>query len=480
MPKLPKIFKTKIARRILGSFLLLTFLGLTLLGAMLMKYFYDERVAEQETELLHQARILAATLPDSLYESPSDLTKKIDSIREQTGLRITILDDSGNVLADSNSDVESMDNHLNRPEVQTALSESYGINQRYSDTLGETMLYVAIPFYQQGRFAGMIRTSTSLQPIHDSLHHAALAVLFSLGAAFLLSILLAMMLASRQLKPIVSIIESSRRIIRGDLSGRIDYHTGDEFDVLIHAMNRVTERLGEMLTRQADFVSNAAHELRTPLTSIQGFAELLADDDFSDPKVSRHCSEVILQESTRMNRLITSLLELAKLDNDETRELLTKKQAPIEAGAVLRDAATSLHRKAQKKGQLLELSIETSAKLSASKDLFRQILINLIDNAINYTPDGGHIHLSCRKVQDSIEIRVADNGIGISAENLPHIFDRFYRVDKARSRKSGGNGVGLSLVQTLTKLFGGTIHVESHAAPERETGTVFTLRFPLA
>ncbi len=477
---MPKIFRTKIAWRILGSFLALTFLGLTLLGAMLMKYFYDERVAEQETELLHQAQILSLTLPDSIYESPAALSSKIEAIRKDTNLRITIIDESGNVLADSNGDVETMDNHRNRPEVQTALAEEYGMNQRYSDTLKETMLYVAIPFYQQGRFIGMIRTSTSLQPIEDALHHAIFALLISLGIAFFLSILLAMMLANRQLRPIVSIIEASRRVIRGDLTGRIDYHTGDEFDVLIHAMNRVTERLGEMLARQAEFVSNAAHELRTPLTSIQGFAELLAGDDFSDPKVSHHCSEVILKESTRMNRLITSLLELAKLDDNETRELLTKKQEPIEAGAVLRDAAMSLHRKAQKKGQLVELSIETSARLSASEDLFRQILTNVIDNAIKYTPKGGHIHLTCRKAEDSVEIRVADNGIGISKENLPHIFDRFYRVDKARSRKSGGNGVGLSLVQTLTKLFGGTIQVESHTAPELETGTVFTLTFPLA
>lgn len=173
-----------------------------------------------------------------------------------------------------------------------------------------------------------------------------------------------------------------------------------------------------------------------------------------------------------MDRLVASLLELARLDRADLRKNIER--MPIAVSRALASACDELVPRAQKKQQHVDVHIETSARLLANQDLFGQILRNLIDNAIKYTPAGGTIRLACAENDGQIEITVADNGIGIPQDALPRIFDRFYRVDKARDRASGGNGIGLSLVKFLVKLFDGTIEAQSEVGK----GTRFVLRFP--
>jgi len=232
--------------------------------------------------------------------------------------------------------------------------------------------------------------------------------------------------------------------------------------------------LQEINQRQAEFVSNAAHELATPLTSISGFAETLLDDDFKDPEASRHFIGIIYREAQRMNSLMKGLLELARLDSTHGKTKI--KRRPVEVNTILHQTVEQLQAKAASKGQtLIEEPAPIPLYVLAAPELFGQILYNLTENAIKYTPEGGTIHLKSRQVADHLELTVADNGIGIGPADLPRIFDRFYRVDKARARKSGGNGIGLSLVKFLVELFDGTIAVTSQLGK----GTTFTLTFPL-
>lgn len=585
------MLNAKITRRILGSFLLLSLTGLILFGIMLMTYFHDETIQKEEHDLMVQAQVIELTLRQDIYERPGELVSKIDEINAQTGLRVTVIDDNGRVLADSNRDAETMDNHWGRPEVQQALSQPYGSATRYSHTLDQNMLYVAVPIHNGGLSAGIIRTATSLQPIEDAMHHTLMALVGALIVTFIASILLAIWLAHRQLRPIFSIISTARDIMNGDLSSRVTCRTGDEFDILIRTLNQLTSRLKEKIDesrieneklnliletmdngvvlfdengnitaanrrvrtlldlhkedlyhhsihifgdttlsetamdvmkdgkprkiqlslplqgsihtfriyfatftaangpavlavlhdvslmeaiwqRQHEFIGNAAHELRTPLTSIRGFAELLSDDDFSDPAVSHHCADVIEKESARMDRLISELLDLAHIDEDDFKKHIVLE--PVDVGHVLKETARELSPSAALKGQTIAVDISSSSKLSASEDLLGQIIRNLTENAIKYTPEGGHIHLASSEDDESIFITVKDDGIGIDAEHIPYIFDRFYRVDKARSRASGGNGIGLSIVKSLVTLFSGKITVSSTPGE----GTTFHLSFP--
>ena len=231
--------------------------------------------------------------------------------------------------------------------------------------------------------------------------------------------------------------------------------------------------LQEMAARQSDFTANAAHELATPLTSISGFAETLLDDDFSAPEQSRKFIQTIYNEAQRMNRLLRDLLQLSRLDSQEYRRQLVIE--PVDCCTLPPLLSQKLAPQLKSKElQFCQSLAKGPVFVEANRDLLLQVLANLTENAIKYTPKGGTITLSCLQEKEIVRLQVTDTGIGIPAKDLPFIFDRFYRADKARDRQTGGNGIGLSLVKFLVEIFGGTITVTS----ELQQGTTFTLEFP--
>jgi two-component system phosphate regulon sensor histidine kinase PhoR len=227
--------------------------------------------------------------------------------------------------------------------------------------------------------------------------------------------------------------------------------------------------------RQSDFVANASHELATPLTAIRGFAETLVDGAADHAEDSRRFAAIILSEADRMQRLVQDLLQLAKIESAEYRQQLhyspTAVQPMLET--VVRELTPVWLQK--------QLSIQFDSASGplwtlTDPDRLRQILVNLIDNAVKYTPDGGTIRLGATLSGNRIQFIVQDSGIGIPAEDLPRIFDRFYRIDKARSRPVGGTGLGLAIVKHLLDALGGTIEVESRP----DVGTTFRFYLPAA
>lgn len=227
--------------------------------------------------------------------------------------------------------------------------------------------------------------------------------------------------------------------------------------------------------RQADFVANASHELSTPLTAIRGFAETLVDGAADNAEDSRKFASIILSEAERMQRLVQELLQLAKIESAEYRQQIVT--APVHVQPIMTAVAAELATAWQHKK--LSLSVEHPAEAlmaQATPDWLKQILVNLVDNAIKYTPDGGTVLLAVAREGDRLQFTVRDSGVGIPAEDLPRIFDRFYRIDKARSRAVGGTGLGLAIVKYLVDALGGTIEVTSTPT----TGTTFTFTLPAA
>ena len=222
---------------------------------------------------------------------------------------------------------------------------------------------------------------------------------------------------------------------------------------------------------RTDFVTNASHELRTPVTALKGFSETLLDGAMEDKVVLKQFLEIMLEESTRLDLLVNDILELSKLE---------QRQVPIGyKKVVVRDAVLSVFKlvkqKAEKKGITLNLIEEENIEIEADKDRLKQILANLIDNAVIYTKSGGTVNVTLEKTEEQAFITISDNGMGIPDDELNRIFERFYRVDKGRSRNSGGTGLGLSIVKYLVENFNGTIAVKSKVGLE----TTFTLTFPL-
>ncbi len=217
-----------------------------------------------------------------------------------------------------------------------------------------------------------------------------------------------------------------------------------------------------------DFVANAGHELRTPLTAIRGFAETLRQSALEDPKAAREFLDIILRHTERLQALVDDLADLSRLEGEELKLEL----GPVAPGALLDEVVRGLEAQARAKDLRMVCSgLEEAPHVLAEKRALEQVLVNLVDNAIKYTPRGGEIRISIADEADGALIEVANTGFGIPAKHLHRIFERFYRVDAGRSRELGGTGLGLSIVKHLVAKLGGAITVDS-----REGWTRFSLR----
>lgn len=229
----------------------------------------------------------------------------------------------------------------------------------------------------------------------------------------------------------------------------------------------ITE-LRKLEKMRTDFVANVSHELRTPLTSIKGFVETLLDGAYKDPKITERFLKIIDDEAGRLNRIISELLDLAQLEANKVKLNIQD----VDLKEMVDEVYLVFEKRLQEKNVSFTWDIPNLLpKVAADPDWLRQVFINLIDNAIKYTLPGGSIAVRAEKIDQFVKVQVEDTGVGIPEEALPRIFERFYRVDKARSRQEGGTGLGLSIVKHVVKILGGEISVQSKPG----LGTTFVL-----
>jgi len=234
-------------------------------------------------------------------------------------------------------------------------------------------------------------------------------------------------------------------------------------------LNDITE-IKKLEKMRSEFVANVSHELRTPLTSIQGFVETLKEGAINDPEKAQYFLEIIEKQSNRLNNLIEELLQLSKI---ESQEIAMNLQS-IDLRDLIDKTISEFKKKIEQKDHKIKINISPQLPLvKADPEQIEVVFRNLLDNAVKYTPDGGEIYISALEKAENIYIEVADNGIGISAEHLPRIFERFYRANKDRSRKLGGTGLGLAIVKHIVQAHQGTIGVESK--PGKGSKFFFTL-----
>lgn len=263
-------------------------------------------------------------------------------------------------------------------------------------------------------------------------------------------------------------LDAMNRITKGDFSVVLNVDQNDPFAKINETINKMANELGTMENLRQDFIANVSHEIQSPLTSISGFAELLRSKDVSEEE-RLHYLEIIEAESKRLSKLSDNLLKLSSLDAAVTPLALTD----FRLDRQLQNALLMLEPQWSEKN--LDISLELAVvHMHGDEHLMTQVWINLIHNAVKFTPTGGRIQIILDLRDDMIECRIEDSGIGIAEENLPHIFERFYKVDKARERDLGGNGLGLSLVKKIIELHKGTIRVESNVG----SGTVFIIHLP--
>jgi signal transduction histidine kinase len=286
-------------------------------------------------------------------------------------------------------------------------------------------------------------------------------------AAATASLFVAVLLTPGLFKPLEDMATAARQITRADdLSRRVPYaNRPDEIGDLARAFNQTLERLERLFRTQQRLLADVSHELRTPLTTIRGNLDLMRRMGETDPQ----SLAAVQVEIERMTRLVGDLLLLARADSGG----LPLERKPVELDYILFDVYRQV--RILEPPVQIELTAVDQATVLGDADRLKQLLLNLVENAVKYTPPGGEVTLSLSKKEGWVYFEVSDTGIGIPPENLPHVFDRFYRVDKARTRAQGGSGLGLSIAKWVAQAHGGAIRVSSQVGE----GTTFSVTLPL-
>jgi two-component system phosphate regulon sensor histidine kinase PhoR len=571
--------------KLLWSALLLVALTLFVVDFNLTRYTAEREVRDVEKRLAIEASVLAGELPATPRE---DLVRWVREAGRRARARVTLIDSRGVVLADSDHDAESMENHGGRPEVQAAYRGRTGTSIRHSATVGRDLCYVAIPV--TGSVEGaVLRLVLPLEEIGAATAEVRRRILLTslLGAVVALLAALAFSTsftrrikrlkhlaeglleepASAPLKPdgndelgdlarcltamagqIRELIErlnleAARRqaILASLLEGVLAVDSelrvifcNDAFARAVGAQTPVPERLpvlelvrdpglmdllarvlatGErqrahlqviaaagrsfevqaapLATRskrgavavlydvteierlervRKDFVANVSHELRTPLTAIIGYAETLLDGALEDRENSRKFLEIIRAHAERLNSISADLLSLSEIDSGREG----RQREPVAVRMVLETALNAVAAEARRRNVKLISEDAGDLTLTADRVRLEQVLVNLLDNAVKFNRPGGEVRIAARAEDGQIRFEVSDNGIGIPSQDLPRIFERFYRVDKGRSRAVGGTGLGLSIVKRAVEQMKGTVSVESRLGK----GSTFTVVLP--
>ena len=336
---------------------------------------------------------------------------------------------------------------------------------------GQPLMIYTLSYLPQGKAPIVVETGASMEPLYQVLHSLFLILLIVTPAILIGAAIGGHLLMASPLRPVVALTEKAERIGRKELGERLPIiHSGDELERLSLALNRMIDRLEEALTHNQRFSADASHELRTPLTIIRGELEALLEMADLAPQAMEGISSA-LDESDRMSRIVHNLMTISRLDGGgERMEML-----PIELTSVIKTTLDHMSLLADEKSIVMTCEADTPVCVTGDAMRLKQVIVNLVDNAIKYTPDGGRILVRLAAQDGHAVLTVADTGIGIPAKSLSFVFDRFYRADKARSRESGGTGLGLAIVKAICGAHSGTLSIES----VENKGTTLRVQLPL-
>lgn len=581
--------------KITGSYLILSIVFVLVLWFFISSIIQNTYTDMTEDHLVENAQLISEVITlGGLDEDRDTLDEWTSHFNEEITLRYTIIGRDGTVIADSESNIESMDNHIDRPEIDAVLvrNQDVGKSTRLSDTKDASMMYVAIPVKADGEIIGAVRTSITTESIDNAISAIWTTLSAILFIILLVSVISAALLSYNITKPINRVINVTKRLQNKDYSARINADYSGEIGNLntsvnalaaslqahvneieesekqlnsilsnlvsgvvliddkgkVDLTNHATERFLSKHTSKIDgkeytyvfgplgidhlietviednvkrhdeahiyfpeerildvhiapyysqgwqqrgaiivlhditdirrlekmrseFVANVSHELKTPITSVKGFAETLLSGDVPDEATAKQFMQIIYDESERLNRLITDLLELSKIE----KQAMPLKISEVNVNEIIENSTQTISKFARDKNITLHLPDDKNpVYVEADIDRLGQIVLNLVANAVNYTSDNGDIYIDAEERSSTVVLRVRDTGMGIPEEALDRLFERFYRVDKARSRHSGGTGLGLAIVKHLVESHDGKIYVKSVEG----AGSTFTVELP--
>lgn len=420
----------------------------------------------QQTALANQAVVITNALTTADQLTPAGVEQSLSQVEDLNVQRILITDGAGLVLYDSQENGVAGKYALTG-EVVAALRGNDAFSSAYQDGLfssrgawpvmNRNRVVGAVCLYEtdgdQGALLGELQRNLRLISVVVCL---AVLALFGAFSTFL----------SRRVRTLLGGIRTVRE---GEYTHRISMSGHDELAQLAEEFNQLTGRLQVNEEERRRFVSDASHELKTPLAAIRLLTDSILQTENIDRETAREFVTDIGQEAERLSRITEDLLRLTRLDSN-----VLERPVVVDALPVLEQVMRMMSLVAQEKGTELTYRAEGTCTMLATRDEIHQIIYNLTDNAVKYTPPGSTVQVSLFREGDQVVLTVEDNGAGIPEEDLPRIFERFYRVDKARSRAAGGTGLGLAIVRDTVEKRGGTVE----AANRPGGGAVFTVRWP--
>ena len=586
-----------LARKLFPIFLAISVFCVLVVGLSAILLFKRYEQANAQQELVARARLIAHVIKiTGAMADVRALQHTITKLAALSGARITIVSPSGVVLADSEANPSTMENHSDRPEIRMALSGKIGVFCHKSPTIGRAMYYAAMPFFSDGQIRAAIRVARTVKAVDAPATAIALEVGAVLGGITLLAAVLSMVAARKISRPLSDLQNAALALAQRDLryratafdiaelaslaeslnsmSSRIEEQIrdiekksaiqeailasmndavlviGDDDKIIIanEACRRllgidpgatIGRRLQEAIRRPAlhrfvemvrteaqpskeeqildteggltlrmsgavlvdstgrkvggilivltdvtearkldrmrrDFVANVSHELKTPITAIKGYLETLLDFEKMPRDRARDFLETALRQTDRLNAIIDDLLKLAEIEQKAEASAIDLQVTPIRP--VIELSVANLESLAADKQMAIDIQCPEDLVAPINAPLFERAITNLIDNAVKYCPEKSHISVVAERTDSEVAIRVTDNGPGIAPEHLPRIFERFYRVDPARSRKLGGTGLGLAIVKHVAQAHQGRVEVQSKVGQ----GSTFTIYIPAA
>jgi two-component system OmpR family sensor kinase len=494
------LWPRRLRTRLLLSYIALVILGL---GGLLLwtgRQLGAARIEQAEHELELEALLMANALQEPLekWQEGKDLLGQglqrwVQAYAQSLHMRVTVLNPELLVIFSSDETVPAHfeDTH---PEIVAARARLEQHDIRWDEWNREERLFVAAPVLKEGKeLIGILQLSVPTAPLYADIRVTWLRLTMTGGIILLLTVLVSLVLARQVVEPIGNMTKVTEAIAAGDLNRRVELRGPDEIRRLGDAFNRMTDQVQAMLLRQQAFVSNASHELRSPLTSLWLRVELLQRHGWADPALAQNYLREIEKEITHMGQMVEHLLMLSRLDEGKEWPRTTLDLAPL-----LYELADEMTPLLQASGLHLELDVPPHLPpIIAGTDAMRIVLRNLLDNAIKYTPSGGRIRLEGAVSEEKprgqekqrkaaapqtassarrwVVLKVIDTGRGIAAEDLPHIFERFYRGKEARLDGQSGAGLGLALVRAIVESLGGRITVESSPGQ----GSCFSVWLPI-
>ena len=442
---------------------------LVLLNTYPLLQSQDMVFKSKETSMKSAVKIIEASLGGLKQLDEENVTRALSSVRETGASRVLVTDTAGRILYDTREENGAVGLYAFYTEIVQALEGNDAFYCYYDSAA--FLSRMASPVVYHNQIVGAVyayeydtEQADILKSFQSNL--MKISVLIALGV-ILLSILLSRVLTAQ----ITDLLSAIRKVREGAYSHRAAVKGGDEIGQIAAEFNSLTNRLQTTEDARRRFVSDASHELKTPLAGIRLLTDSILQTGDMDPNTTREFVGDIGREAERLTRITENLLRLTRLDSGAVQPV-----APVEVAPVLERVARMLAILAREKGVTLTCEAEPETVALATEDDVHQILYNLMDNGIKYSGTDGFVHAAARVDGDWVVLTVEDNGIGIPEDDLPHIFERFYRVDKMRSRAIGGTGLGLSIVKDTVESRGGQIT----AGARKGGGTVFTVRLPRA